>query len=283
MNAGIALELLAKSVLANINPTLIADPRNEQSLLLLAQGEPRGELLPSLRTISADTAIDRLKKLGVSFDQSGDDLYALRIARNAIVHTGVFKQTDVDRAFDAWVRSMVELCGRANYKMSSIFGESANLVKVQLKEYANATDALWEQRQAAAKKRWKAIRRELGSAGIDRRFELLEAEMVSANALDPSFQWIHCGVCGLPARLNGHLDLEPDFDYSDGEVYISGVYFEFVPKGLHCPTCQLNLDSRKLVEQSAMLKNWKLNDEDRLRWEEELTADWHDGSWPDDW
>ena len=283
MNAGIALELLAKSVLANINPILIADPRNERSLLLLAQGEPRGELLPSLRTIGIDTAIDRLKKLGVTFDQFGDDLHALRIARNAIVHTGVFEQTDVDRAFDAWVRSMVELCRRADYKMSRIFGESANLVKVQLKEYASATDALWEQRRAAAKKRWQAMRRELGSAGIYRRFELLEAEMVSANALDPSVQWIHCGVCGLPARLYGDLDLEPNFDYGDGQVYVSGVYFEFVPKGLNCPTCQLNLDSRKLVERSALLENWELEDEDRLRWEEALTADWHDGSWPDDW
>ena len=280
---GIALELLAKSVLANINPILIADPRNEQSLLLLAQGEPRGNTLPSLRTISADTAIDRLKRLGVSFDQFGDDLQALRIARNAIVHAGVFEQTDVDLAFDAWVRSMVELCRRADYKMSTIFGEGKSLVKVQLKQYATATDALWQQRRAAAKKRWQALRSELSSADIDRRSESFEAEMVSANAVDPSVQWVRCEVCDLPARLYGDLELEADFDVGDGQVYVSGVYFEFVPKGLNCPTCQLNLDSRKLVERSGLLKDWELSDWDRMRWEEELTEDWDSGTWPDDW
>ena len=273
MDAGIALELLAKSVLANINPILIADPRNEQSLLLLAQGKPRGKVLPSLRTIGADTAIDRLRKLGVSFDQFGDDLQALRMARNAIVHAGIFAQTDVDRAFDAWVRSMVELCRRANYKMPKIFGDSTSLVKVQLKEYASATDALWEQRRAAAKKRWRTLQNELSSTDIDRRFELLETEMVSANALDPSVQWICCAVCGLPARLYGDLELEADFDYGDGQAYVSGVYFEYVPKELNCPTCQLNLDSRKLVERSGLLENWELDDNDRSRWEDDLTAE----------
>ena len=283
MNAGIALELLAKSVLASINPILIADPRNEQSLLLLAQGEPRGSVLPSLRTISSDTAISRLKKLGVSFDQFGNDLLALRNARNAIVHTGVFEKTDVDLAFDAWVRSMVELCRRANYDMSKIFGDSASLVDVQLKQYASATDALWEQRKAAAEKRWQALQRDLNSADINRRFGLLEAELISANAVDPSVQWVSCEVCGLPARLYGDLELEADYDVGDGQAYISGVYFEFVPKGLSCPTCQLNLDSRKLVDRSGILEDWELNDRDRRRWEEEVTEEWHDQTWPDDW
>ena len=276
VNAGIAIELLAKSVLVSINPLLISDPKDERSLLILAQGEPRGNVLTSLRTVGADTAIARLQKLGVSFDEFGDDLRALRIARNAVVHVGVYDKTDVDRVFDAWIRSMVKLCMKGEYSIRLIFGKNSDLVDLQLRDYENAVDALLEQRKAAAERRWRTWKYDLSEIDIKRRSDTLRAEMESANAVDPRIQCTNCLVCSLPAYLYGDLDLDVDIDYEGGDAYVTGVYFDFVPIGLRCPTCELNLDSRQLISRSAVLQDWELDDGDRERWEEEIRASWKD-------
>ena len=282
VNAVTAVELLAKAVLASINPALLADPNHEQSLMILAQGEPRGEVLVSLRTIGADKAISRVSKLGVSFDAFAEDLNALRSARNAVVHIGTYPRANIDRAFDGWVRSMVELCKRAQYSPKLIFGENTDLVELQLQQSRSSTAALWQQRRAAAERRWNSLYRDLDPEGFQRRFDLLESDMISANALDPSLQWVKCAVCGLPAHLYGEFEPEADFDYGDGEEYISGVYWDFVPRSISCSTCHLNLDSRRLVEQSSMLADWEVDEDDRLRWEEDLKRTWRDERY-DDW
>ncbi len=282
VNAVTAIELLAKAVLASVNPVLLADPNHEQSLIILAQGEPRGEVLMSLRTIGAEKAISRVSRLGVSFDAFEEDLNALRSARNAVVHIGTYPRENIDQAFDGWVRSMVELCKRAQYSLKLIFGENTDLVELQLQQSRDSTAALWQQRRAAAERRWNSLRRDLDSANFQRRFDLLESDMISANAVDPSLQRVTCAVCGLPAHLYGEFEPEADFDYGDGQVYISGVYWNFVPRSISCPTCHLNLDSRRLVEQSCMLTDWEVDEEDRLRWEEEVNRSWRDERY-DDW
>ena len=282
INAVTAIELLAKAVLASVNPVLLADPNHEQSLIILAQGEPQGEVLMSLRTIGAEKAISRVGKLGVSFDAFEEDLSTLRSARNAVVHIGTYPRENIDRAFDGWIRSMVELCKRAQYSLKLVFGENTDLVELQLKQSKDSTAALWQQRRAVAERRWNNLRRDLDSADLQRKFDLLESDMISANALDPSLQWVECAVCGLPAHLYGEFEPEADFDYGDGQVYVSGIYWNFVPRSISCPTCHLNLDSRRLVEQSCMLADWEVDEEDRMRWEEEENRSWRDERY-DDW
>lgn len=278
VDAGIAIELLAKAVLAKLNPLLIADTRNEKSLLALARSGTRGELPASVRTIDAETALRRAQDIGVPLNRFENDVRALREARNRIVHIGDYDRTVAEKGFDGWVRSMVALCEHAHYSMPFVFGTNSNLVQVQMNEYASSLEALWELRRAAAEARWQYEISLVSSTELQQRFSLLQIELESANANDPTVQWVPCAVCGLPAHLFGEFEPEPDFDVEGDEVSISGVYYKFMPARLYCQSCGLNLDSKGLVEQSEVLEHWDLDQIDGDRWAR-LTTD----HWEDDW
>ncbi len=267
--ASTSIELLAKAVLAQVNVLLITGGNNEESLLGLARRDPRRGIPVSVRTIGAEAAIRRAKKLGVPFDRYEKDLATLRKARNVLMHIGSYDSTAVSEdPFDAWVRSMAALAEHAGYERSFVFGANADLVALQMNEYADQLEALLARRMAAAQRCWKE------EAMVHEEYALrrdtLEADFARANSWDPSVQWLPCPVCELPAILFGELEDEPDWDYSDGESYIAGIYYEFVPTGVHCETCELDLDSRGLVERSEVLEQWDLSDDDRLRWEKQL-------------
>src|SRR5690349_21534482 len=63
--ASLSLELLGKSILASIHPSLVADPTHYQSLFA-ASGI---NLSTDLKTIAAHTLFDRLRHLSNSFDE----------------------------------------------------------------------------------------------------------------------------------------------------------------------------------------------------------------------
>ncbi len=264
-----SIELLAKAILAQVNVLLITDGNKEESLLRLARSDPRRGIPVSVRTIGAEAAIRRAKKLGVPFDRYEKDLAALRKARNVLMHIGSYDSTAVSKdPFDAWVRSMVALAEHAGYARNFVFGANTDLVELQMDEYADQLDALLARRMTSARRYWE--QNPLSVAEYALRHGALKADFVRANSADPSVQWLPCPVCELPASLFGELEDEPDWDYSDGESYIAGIYYEFVPTGVHCATCELDLDSRGLVERSEVLEQWDLSDEDRCRWEDQL-------------
>jgi len=278
VHASIAIELLAKAILARINPLLIADARNENSLLALARGGSLEKLPASVRTIDAETALRRAQQLGVPLNRYENDVRALREARNSIVHSGDFDRTVGEKGFDGWVRSMVALCEHADYSMSLVFGANSHLIRIQMEQYASSLESLWQMRRAAAEARWQYEISISTTAERQQRFSLLKAELESANAIDPTIQWAPCTVCGQPARLFGDIESEPEYDIEDDEYWISGFYFSFIPTGLYCQSCGLNLDSRGLVEQSGVLESWEFDQVDGDRWER-LEQD----AWDDQW
>lgn len=268
VHASTAIELLAKAVLANVNILLIADTRSEARLLELAMSDPRSGILALTQTIGADRALQRARKMGVKFDRYAHDIDVLRHTRNGLMHSGVFDASKVgDAMFDAWVRSMVALTEHVGYHMRLVFGKNADLVAIQMSKYADQLETLLNQRIVAAQRRWDERRFSVDEYAL--RHERLELEFGRANVDDPAVQWIPCPVCGLPASLIGDLEPQADYDYADGESYLAGVYYEFVPTAIHCQTCRLNLDSTGLVDESRLLDQWELDEDDRLRWESE--------------
>ena len=228
--------------------------------------DPRKGIRVSARTIGADRALQRARKIGVQIDRYAHDIEVLRQARNGLMHSGVFDVSEVgDGTFDAWVRSMVALAEHVGYSRRLVFGNNAELVAIQMSKYADQLEALLNQRIAAAQRRWDE--RHMSRDEYTLRCERLELEFERANLDDPAVQWRPCPVCGLPASLVGDLEPQPDFDVADGYSYIAGIYHEFVPTAVHCQTCQLNLDSTGLVEQSNLLDQWQLDEDDQLRWE----------------
>ena len=286
VSAATSVELLAKAVLARVNVLLIADEKHDKNLLALALSDLRNGLPSEARTITAAKALERAEALGVRFHRYGADLKALREARNSVVHSGNFDHTKVgDREFDAWVRSMAALCDseHGGYGRQDVFGDHADLVDLQMREYASALELLWMQCCTYAQQRWDQQKPSLTDAAYNLKRLRIEAELVEANFSDPTVQWAPCPVCGLPARLYGDLELEPHFETHyepydglyTGDIHGSweefvGMEYGFVPLGLYCRTCQLRLDSGALVEEAGVLGNWNLDHDDVARWEEIL-------------
>ena len=275
VHASTAIELLAKAVLAQVNLLLIAEERNEERLLDLARSDPRRGIPASVRTINADAALRRARKIGVPFDRYANDIDALRKARNTIMHTGSYDAATFDSAwFDAWVRSMVALSEYGKYSANLTFGRNAPLVELAMERYGSQLEGLWVQRQAAAQHRWKTAKAELDAIALTIRREMLQAEYSRAKSDDPRFHCLPCPVCGLPAIMMGEFDIDPDWDYSDDDPFWPDLDFEFVPTNLKCPTCGLRLDSWGLIEKSGILKGWEFSEDDRAIWEEYL---WEQG------
>jgi hypothetical protein len=83
--ASLALELLAKSSLSDVHPSLVADPTHYQSLFA-ACGKP---LSADVKTITAKTLFERLGHISQAFDtrlKTFCEQLALR--RNSEIHSG---------------------------------------------------------------------------------------------------------------------------------------------------------------------------------------------------
>lgn len=270
--ASTAIELLTKAVLAKVNVLLIAGPNNEAALLELALSDPRRGIPVSVQTIGAEAAIRRAKRLGVPFDMYERDLASLRKARNILMHIGSYDSTVVgDDPFDAWVRSMVALAEHAGYTRRFVFGANEDRVAHQMDDYSYQLEARLARRMAAAQRYWEE--EPMDSAEYARTCRRLKADLARANSLDPAVQWLPCPVCGLPATLLGELEDKPDYDDVDGDFYLAGIYRDFTPTGVHCETCELDPDSRGLLERSLVLEEWHLADDDFSRLQKQLLED----------
>lgn len=83
--ASLALELLSKAALANVHPSLIADPSHYQSIFA-ACGKP---IAADTRTITAKTLFSRLTHLDKAFDKRHQTFCEqIAIRRNVELHSG---------------------------------------------------------------------------------------------------------------------------------------------------------------------------------------------------
>lgn len=274
VHAATAVELLAKAVLARVNPLLIADPRSDLSVVALSRGGHR-PLSVEIRTIGAEKALDLARKLGVHFDRFGDDLETVRKARNSLVHLGQFDVDVLEKGVDAWIRTMVALAEHGEWSSSLVFGKHTEFVETQLKQFVDETQRLLTQRLGAAEARWAIKRNSFDDYALDQvRLALVEEHRVgNIENDDPEVQWAACPVCSLPADLYGELIPVAEYDSEEGQAYVSGVSYEFEPSALRCRTCGLNLDNGDLVGASGALASWELGDEDYDRWLDNLAGD----------
>jgi len=83
--ASLALELMGKAVLANVHPSLVADPQHYESLFA-ACGR---DLSPDVRTITAKTLFIRLGHIDKAFDARHQKFCEqISLRRNAELHSG---------------------------------------------------------------------------------------------------------------------------------------------------------------------------------------------------
>ena len=244
--ASLALELLGKSALARIHPSLIVDPTHYKSLFAAS----RINVSTDIRTITAHTLFERFDHLLPEFDESVKSFCeGLSRRRNAELHSGEVPFHGM--MLGAWERRYwhaAELVLRmAGSSLDEWLGAEDSTAPKEIMEQAteatmHAVRIRIEQSGGGFRKLANSMKENARKAAAergDRNRELITLE-------EPDAFWdVECPGCHERAVVAGMQygeeiveDVEPSVD-SFGLWEI--VERRYVGEELHCPVCGLHL------------------------------------------
>lgn len=254
--ASLALELLAKSALARIHPSLVVETDNPNSLLE-ANGIHTGT---RIRTITAKVTYTRLKHtvrhFGTPAFKACDELAE---RRNAELHSAVAAFAAMPLATwegDYWNAAALILSSMG-LTLDEWIGADSQAPKELLRnlQHAKRESAKKRVEQAAEAIRWE-------SEGKRRAKDQLALLIERSKAFRPSeFQdrfrypnldryWEQeCPACGAQGILGGDKTYdEPASDQSSADPGIEIIDLEYTPVEFYCPTCELSLEGEDALD-----------------------------------
>jgi hypothetical protein len=216
------VEQLAKSVLAQAHPALIAYTRASFDSLLHLCGfgdkAKTPDFVVAVRTIGAVQALERIGRLVDGYRAPSPRVLLLLEMRNGIVHSGHRGTAGGEASLMGDVAQYVEqLLNARGLSTTEYWGDSAEMVATHMKRRLTALEASYQRRLQAAKERF---------AGYASRMEpaALEAYVAAATPIAPGAEFdsalVPCPACGHGGLITGESDpeWEPDWDYSDGQA-----------------------------------------------------------------
>jgi hypothetical protein len=268
--ASLALELLGKTCLARIHPSLIVNPQDQISLFA-ASGLTLGT---DIKTIATHTLYDRLRHITKGFDESVkrfcDDISQ---RRNAELHSGElpFKEMKLEAWEGRYWHAAQLILDRMDSSLEEWLG--ADQAKVSKELLAHAQKALID----AALVRIERAKEQFLNRKRKERDEALEAARNKESyhysglfQLVEDAAWeAQCPACGGKAYIAG-IQVEEvvlgDFSGDEEEEMVDKHY---AGEEFRCPVCNLHLASQAEIE-AAGLDPWHVETEVReRRYEEE--------------
>ena len=253
--ASLALELLGKSALAKVHPSLVADPTHYQSLFA-ACGR---QLSPDIKTITAKTLFERLSHIEKGFDARHHKFCEqMSLRRNAELHSGESPFSGMSA--EAWEREF--------------WGAVEMILKMQdesLKSWLGAEDAktpatILEQAQEAmqwaVKHRIERCKQDFETKYQDRkkRAQILEDtkhfrfwEWPFKRMAGEGIDSVECPACHATGMRSGSLwneEISNDQDPEDPSV--EWVELTYVTEDFLCPTCGLRLFGTKEIQAGGL-------------------------------
>lgn len=226
--SGLSLELLARAALANISPTLLADPVKWNNLLN-ALGHPPTEAKFLPRSIGAQEVLLRLRNLLPAFDQELESFCLIHMGRrNTELHSGDLPYDGVhgSRWHGQYYRACVVLLESMGYALEDFIG--AELAKICHKEIAAAADDAAK----AVLGELEAHRKLWAGKPAEERTQL--AGQSSAWATRQSGHRVDCPACGSNALVVGEAIGSPKQRLADNEITETQ---EHLPHLFQCIAC----------------------------------------------
>lgn len=235
--AAISLELTAKAVLSAVNPILIADFRDFESVLHLS-GHASNRTQFSLRTATAADCLQRAARIVPLL--RWEAVRQLVESRNAAVHFLGADPTAVRDVMAPWVHAMDQLASALGVPMGQIYGGyesvATNIGEQSLKESEIRVSSKLDAARLRFRERFGLLAEEGRAAALT----ALEA----AYLIDPMVETnVECPACGREAHLIGGAEVESwEVDYDD-EGHPSGRFPIWVlyADQLDCMICGLSL------------------------------------------
>ncbi|NJQ04048.1 hypothetical protein [Streptomyces lonarensis] len=258
LHAGVSVERMAKATLVQVHPTLLAEVKGSDDMLLHFAGATSA---PPRRfhTVGASVAISRLRKMGV-LPRSGD-LDALIELRNGVAHLGASTAEDYLLPF---LEANGKLLEHTDQEPAVFWGPWADFVKTTVDENLGRAQRETQRRISQARFRMKT------------RFERMPkgaAEQLATAVTEPGFVIdgrvpsgvlfrtpVRCPACDTQAA---ELLLCADNDALLFEM-------ELMVEGLLCRLCGLGLVGPEEVESAGLSPTVRYSVEDLTDAEEAL-------------
>jgi hypothetical protein len=262
LHAATALEHLAKAVLARRHPSLIAASNDFESLLH-ACGESTAARRPrsKMRTINAADAIGRAGRFVPTVDALVPDLELLILVRNGVAHLGEASSDDADDVLVPYLKASEELRAELDLDRAVYWGEFVDLVDSALKENVEKARLRVETALAIARQEFERRFGALDDATRRAMLRVIEAGYAPEKYDE---QLLDCPACDTPALVFGSVKVEMDEDWDHHDGVLIGVhpYFTFIPSGLRCSACGLELEGRDEMDAAGIAEPWQLEDVD---------------------
>lgn len=262
LHAATALEHLAKAVLAARHPSLIAvaSKDNFESLLLLVGETKVANPAAKIRTIGAREALDRAGRYAPECASLIDDLRLLIWVRDGVAHLADASSASVDEVLVPYLKASEELRDVMEIDRGLYWNGFRDLVDQALKEHVEQARLRVEAALAVAR------------AEFERRFAKVDEDAKKAvlTAVEEGYsplgkyeeQLVDCPACGTMALVVGTLREEYDEDWDHHEGVLLGVHLlvQFIPTGLLCRACHLELTGRDEMDAAGVGEPWYLED-----------------------
>jgi hypothetical protein len=268
VNAGTTVELMGKSYLASLHPSMIAK-RDDLDSFLHACG--RGDLASTaerdFRTIPATDVLTYCAKLIPAVTNLVQPLRLLLWARNGIVHAGSSNRADMEVILIPYLRALIALLEGMKISKEDFFGELESFVnsymsKADTDDQRYVTRAIPLARQALRSRfkgheadEIKDITEELSDLFLNKRMAREEPQAIPDEFHSDVRK---CPACGALARVEGTIGKETKIEQMGA---IAETIYSFYPRTLYCEVCHLRLNNSNQL-RLAGLPSYYLNDED---------------------
>ena len=258
--ASLALELLAKAFLAEIHPSLIANPNSFPSLAAASGINIETDII----TIPAKTLFERLKKLLPEFDKKVEEFcYAISGRRNAELHSGEvpFQDMRLETWEGTYWYTVQILLNRSSSNLEEWLGVNKKPSPEILDSFWNAIKnivkiKIEEAKEGYSKLSKKDIAKLLGNiptVTTERCRELFDLT-------EPYTCWkLECPACSGPAIMAGKQYGEDIIDFELDDFYIpwDKVVKKYQAEEFRCPICNLHLDGRLEIAEINMATEYE--------------------------
>ena len=273
--ASLALELLGKSALCKIHPSLIVDPTHAHSLFA-ASGN---NISTDIKTIGAHTLFDRLRYVLTAFDEKAKKFcIAIALRRNAELHSGEtpFRAMRVD----AWEAQFWHASDVILKYMNSSFDEWLGAPQAEGPRALLAHLTLAKQ-QAITINVGRLREAFLARPKAERDAALALATSQHAynyrdlfTFIDDTSWPVDCPSCGGKAYLGGLQVQEEVIDtYHDEHGAWESVEKTYTAEQFKCPTCTLFLDGEVEISTVGLDLSYSETDERELQYEPDYGND----------
>ena len=214
-----------------------------------------------MRTINAAEAIVRASRFVPTVDALVPSLELLILVRNGVAHLGEASRDDAEEVLVPYLEATEDLRAGLDLDRAAYWGEFVDLVNSALRENVERVRLRVETALAVARQEFERRFAALDDATREAMLRVIETSYTPEKYDE---QLLECPACETPALAFGSVKVEvdEDWDYHDQVLIAVHPYFTFIPSGLRCNACGLDLDGRGEMDAAGIAEPWQLDDVD---------------------